>query len=86
MAKNEYACFRCILRTAIGTETQAKFAAIADITPEHLNRMLNAPKINRPSKSTLKKIASVARNGITLRDLESALNKDDPDYHEETVC
>ena len=85
MGKSTYESFRGLLRGAICTKKQAVFAKDAGISPEHLNRMLNANEINRPSKQTLMKIAAVASNGITYDDFVKALDKEDPDYHEETV-
>lgn len=86
MGKSVYENFRGVLRKAISGRKQAVFAKEAGISPEHLNRMLNANEINRPSKQTLIKIASNAYNGVTYDDLERALNKEDPDYHEETYA
>ena len=86
MGKSTYDEFRGLLRVAICNRKQALFAKEAGISPEHLNRMLNAVEINRPSKQTLMKIANVAYNGITYDELETALNKEDPDYHEETYA
>ena len=86
MAKARYELFRGVLRGAICNTSQAKFAKMSGISPEHLNRMLNAKEINRPSATTLGKIANVAKNGITLQDLTDALDKEDPDYHEETIA
>ena len=56
-----------MLRGAICTRTQAQFANEAGISAEHLNRMLNADTISRPTKKTLMKIAAAAKNGITYQ-------------------
>lgn len=72
-----YPTFRGLLRGAICNRTQAQFANESGISAEHLNRMLNAGKIHRPTKTTLLKIASAAKNGITYQTLLDALDKDD---------
>lgn len=77
MSRN-FETFRSLLRGAICTRTQAQFANDSGISAEHLNRMLNMDNICRPSKKTLQKIASAAKNGITFQDLKDALDKDDP--------
>lgn len=83
--KQEFKKFRSLLRYAIGSETQAKFAANAHLSPEHLNRMLNAETINRPSRSTLHKIASHAQNNVIYKMLEDALNQEDETYQAKTT-
>lgn len=85
MAKQEFRRFRELLNRAIGDWTQAKFAVEAHISPEHLNRMLNARTINRPSKSTLHKIATHAQNGVVYKMLEDALNAEDENYKTRTT-
>lgn len=67
MSKKNFPEFRQLLKTAmIGYErTQADFAKDATIAPETLNRMLNQDTIAKPTKNTLRKIASVAKNGVT---------------------
>ena len=80
MAKAKFDSFRGLLRGAICDVTQAEFAAESGISAEHLNRMLNSREINRPSATTLHKIAAVARNGITFQDLKNSLDREDPDY------
>lgn len=77
MSTQNFETFRGLLRSAICTRTQAQFANESGISAVHLNRMLNADTINRPSKSTLHKIAAVAKNGITYQILKDALDKDD---------
>lgn len=79
MAEN-FPTFRALLRGAICTRTQAQFALESGISAAHLNKMLNQEIIHRPTNSTLRKIASVARNGITLTALRDALDKDDPEH------
>lgn len=73
----QYPEFRKLLRKAIGTRSQAQFANESRISPEHLNRILNMETIHRPTKSTLLKMASVAKNGITYQMFEDALDGDD---------
>ena len=82
MSKQNFETFRGLLRGAICFRPQAQFAREAGISPEHLNRMLNADVIHRPSKVTLHKIAAVAKNGITYQLLKDALDKDDPNPSE----
>ena len=76
----EFRKFRKLLDKAIGYKTQAQFAKEAGISAEHLNRMLNSPEINRPNKSTIKKLAAVAENAVTYKDFIDALNEEDPDF------
>lgn len=79
MAQN-FPTFRGLLCGAICTRTQAQFANDSGISAEHLNRMLNADVIHRPTRATLMKIASAAKNGITYQDLKDALDKEDPNF------
>ena len=72
-----YEAFRGMLRSAICNRTQAQFAVESGISAEHLSRMLNMDIIHRPTRTTLMKIASAAKNGITLQDMLDALNQDD---------
>ena len=72
-----YPTFRGLLRGAICRRTQAQFANECGLSAGHLNRMLNAPQIRRPTRNTLIKLASAAKNGITLQDFENALDQDD---------
>lgn len=81
MAQN-FPTFRGLLRGAICTRTQAQFANESGLSAEHLNRMLNADTIHRPSKQTLHKIASVAKNGITYQVLKDALDNEDPSFRQ----
>lgn len=69
MIDSKFAAFRVLLRKAMEgyPRTQADFAREATIAPETLNRMLNQAEISRPSKSTLKKLAGVARNQVTYQ-------------------
>ena len=76
----EYTSFRGTLRGAICTTPLAEFSYMSKIEPKTLNRMLNAKRIERPDEETLRKIATVAKNGITYKDLEHALNEDDPKF------
>lgn len=76
MSEKNYPIFRNLLGHAIGGRTQAQFANEAGISAEHLNRMLNASKISRPTKKTLSLIAAVAKNGVSYYDLEAALELD----------
>ena len=69
--------FRGLLRGAICNRSQAQFASEAGISAEHLNRMLNGKSINRPSKTTLQKLASAAMNGIRYQDFVNALDSDE---------
>lgn len=80
-----YPTFRGVLRAAICNRTQAQFAKEAGLSPEHISRMLNNGNICRPSRATLIKIATVAKNGITFRNLQEALNQDDPYYKPKTL-
>lgn len=73
----QYPEFRKLLRKAIGARSQAQFANESGISPEHLNRILNMEAIHRPTKSTLLKMSSVAKNGITYQMFEDALDMDD---------
>lgn len=75
MKKESYETFRGLLRGAICDRTQAEFAKAADLSPEHVNRMLNKPDFGRPTKTTLLKIASAAKNGITYQMLTQALDE-----------
>ena len=77
MAKLQYLSFRKVLRKAIGSRSQARFADLAGISPEHLNRMLNGREINRPNNQTLEKIAAVAKGGVTYQDMVNALDEMD---------
>lgn len=77
--------FRGLLRGAICNRTQAQFAKETGLSPEHVSRMLNNDNIHRPTKQTLIKIAGAAKNGITLHDLEKALNDEDPNYKPKTI-
>lgn len=77
-----YPTFRNVLRVAIGNNrTQAQFAMESNLSATHVSRMLNEETICRPREATLYKIASNARNGITLEQLQQALDQDDPDKH-----
>lgn len=76
MPDKNFLAFRSLLWHAIGSRTQAQFANEAGISAEHLNRMLNASKINRPTKKTLSLIAAAAKNGVSYGDLEAALERD----------
>lgn len=76
MTKN-YPTFRNLLRGAICNRTQAQFANESGISAEHLSRMLNSDTIHRPTKATLIKIATAAKNGITFQSLQDALDQDD---------
>lgn len=78
MSQN-FPTFRGLLRDAICNRTQAQFANESGISSEHLNRLLNKETINRPTKSTLTKIASAAKNNITYQILQDALDKEDPE-------
>ena len=49
--------FRNALRTCIGDNSQSSFAEKCGISKENLNRLLNSAEPNRPSKTTLRKIA-----------------------------
>lgn len=75
--QRNYETFRQMLYGAICNRTQAQFALESGISAEHLSRMLNMEKIYRPNRQTLAKIASAAKNGITLQDLTDALDQDD---------
>lgn len=74
--EQNYPKFRELLRKAICTKTQAQFANESHISAEHLNRMLNTETINRPTRTTLLKIAAVAKNGVTFQDMMDALDAD----------
>lgn len=74
--------FRNLLEIAMCDMSQCDFAAKSGISPEHLNRMLNKETINKPSKKILIKIASVAENGISYKDLQDAVDSEDPDFEE----
>ena len=76
-----YPTFRGVLRTAICRRTQAQFANESNISAGYLNRLLNKETISRPTENTLYKIASAAKNGITMQMLQEALDADDPDIH-----
>ena len=54
----DYEKLREVIRQAIGEGTQAGFAHKCGITPQHLNKLMNADKPARPSKTTLEKLAS----------------------------
>lgn len=74
--KTAYNEFRQLLAKAMEgySGTQADFAKQAGIAPETLNRLINNEVISRPSKMTLKKIASIAKNGVTYEMLLKACN------------
>lgn len=78
ITKSEFKAFRSLLKGAIGNRSQVQFAKEAGLSSEHINRMLNREKINRPARTTLLKIAAIAKNGITYRMLENALDQEDP--------
>lgn len=80
MAQYNFSIFRELLHKAIGNRTQAQFAHESGLSAEHLNRMLNSSNIHRPTDRTLRKMASVAENGVTLQRFQDALNKQDPAY------
>lgn len=85
MSDKNYPTFRNLLWHAIGLRTQAQFANEAGISAEHLNRMLNASKINRPTRRTLSLIAAAAKNGVSYGDLEAALEQDAAPAQEEYI-
>lgn len=74
MAEKNLPKFRKLLKTAMDgyDGTQADFAKEANIAPETLNRMLNQETISKPSKNTLRKLAGIARNGVTYEMLLEA--------------
>ena len=76
--KQKYQKFKNLLSLAIGTRTQNQFAKETGISPEHINRMMNLEKINRPSNLTLHKIASAAASGVSYNMLKEALDLDEP--------
>lgn len=78
ITKSEFKAFRSLLKGAIGNRSQVQFAKEAGLSSEHINRMLNREEINRPARTTLLKIAAIAKNGITYRMLENALDQEDP--------
>lgn len=53
----DYEKLREVIRQGIGEGTQAGFAHKCGITPQHLNKLMNADKPARPSKTTLEKLA-----------------------------
>lgn len=69
--KEKFTEFRKLLREGIGSRTQKEFAEAAGITKEHVNRMLNAETINRPTLTTLKSIAE-QMSKVTLSELMAA--------------
>ena len=81
MAQN-YTSFRYLLKLAIGTYSQAQFAAASHISAEHLNRMINKEVINKPSDATLHKIAANAKNGITYQMLVNAIKTESGEKQE----
>lgn len=83
MAKQNYVEFRNYLRTIISNyHSQAEFASVCDLSPEHLNRLLNNPVIARPTKKTLQKIAGHSRCGITVKMLIDACDLENTEEKE----
>ena len=62
VSKKEYGEFRDLLKSCIGSESQSDFAIRANISKEHLNRLLKNDLISRPSKDTIKKIYTASNN------------------------
>ena len=61
--------FAALLKQAIGNRTQKEFAAQASISIAHLSRMLKQHYKTAPNLTTLQKIAAIAENNISYRDL-----------------
>lgn len=76
MSQENFPAFRAMLWKAIGNRTQAQFANEANLSAEHLNRMLNGKITGRPARSTLTRIAATAKNGVAYQDLADALDRD----------
>ena len=62
--------FKNLLKTAIGSRTNVAFAQEANISTEHLSRILNNPQKHRPTRSTLNKIAGASLGTVSLNTLE----------------
>lgn len=62
--------FKSLLKTAIGSRTNVAFAQEANISTEHLSRILNNPQKHRPTRSTLNKIAGASLGTVSLNTLE----------------
>lgn len=70
--------FQTLLRQAIGNRTQAQFANDSGVSAEHLSRMINGTVSTNPTRTTLAKIAAVAKNGVTYEKLMNAVNGKQP--------
>lgn len=67
--------FLRLLNTAIGPRTQRSFAALCDMTPQYLNRLLHSDTVT-PTMDTLTKIANHALGGVKLSQLMEACGYD----------
>ena len=67
--------FLRLLNTAIGPRTQRSFAALCDMTPQYLNRLLHSDTVT-PTIDTLTKIANHALGGVKLSQLMDACGYD----------
>ena len=67
--------FLRLLNTAIGPRTQRSFAALCDMTPQYLNRLLHSDTVT-PTIDTLTKIATHALGGVTLAQMMDACGYD----------
>lgn len=67
--KTDLAKFKELVRKSIGARSQAEFASEALLSPSHLTRMLNDDYDSTPHVRTIRNIAAVAVNGVTLNDL-----------------
>lgn len=67
--------FLRLLNTAIGPRTQRSFAALCDMTPQYLNRLLHSDTVT-PTMDTLTKIANHALGGVKLSQLMDACGYD----------
>lgn len=56
--------------------TQADFAKEAGIAPATLNRMINQTEINRPNRTTLRKIANASHSHVSYNEMLSACGYD----------
>lgn len=65
-----------LLKTAIGERTKKDFAAAAGLSQEYLTRAMKEGPINRPSRSTLKKIMLASEGRVSYTELLSACGYD----------
>ena len=63
-----YTQFKSLLLKAIGDMTRASFAETAGVTPEYISRSLKDGPINKPTRSTLKKLAAASAGKVSYEE------------------